>query len=127
MARGTLAGAARIGEAVGKVTDKYKVGKDFHHQITDTSFIFEHDHAAIAAETALDGICVLRTSVSTAELDAAGVVTGYKNLAHLERDFSIIKTDDLQLHPIHHRLTERVKAHVLICLLACYLTWHLRI
>ena len=59
--------------------------------------------------------------------DAAGVVTGYKNLAHLERDFSIIKTDDPQLHPIHHRLTERVKAHVLICLLACYLTWHLRI
>jgi Transposase DDE domain len=124
--RGTLAGAAHIGEAVGKVINKYKVGKHFHRSITDTTFTYERDHAGIAAEAALDGIYVLRTSVPAAELDAAGVVTGYKNLAHLERDFRSIKTDDLDLRPIHHRLTERVKAHVLICLLACYLTWHLR-
>ncbi|MGO9384061.1 MAG: IS1634 family transposase [Mycobacterium sp.] len=124
--RGTLTGAGKIGEAVGKVINKYKVGKHFHRHITDTSFSYERDHAGIAAEAALDGIYVLRTSVPAAHLDAAAVVTGYKSLAYLERDFRSIKTDDLDLRPIHHRLTERVKAHVLICLLACYLTWHLR-
>jgi hypothetical protein len=124
--RGTLAGAAHIGEAVGKVINKYKVGKHFHRVITDTTFTYERDHAGIAAQAALDGIYVLRTGVPAAELDAAGVVAGYKNLAHLERDFRSIKTDDLDLRPIHHRLTDRVRAHVLICLLACYLTWHLR-
>jgi len=124
--RGTLAGAGRIGEAVGQVINKYKVGKHFERTITDTSFSYQRDHAGIAAEAALDGIYVLGTSVPSAELDAAGVVAGYKNLAHLERDFRSIKTDDLDLRPIHHRLTERVNAHVLICLLACYLTWHLR-
>ncbi len=126
VARGGLAGAGRIGETVGRVINKYKVGKHFHRTITDTSLNFERDHAGIAAEAALDGIYVLRTSVPAADLDAAGVVAGYKNLAHVERDFRSIKTDDLDLRPIHHRLTERVKAHVLICLLACYLTWHLR-
>jgi hypothetical protein len=126
--RGTLAGAGRIGEAVGKVINKYKVGKHFHRHITDTSFNFERDHAGIAAQAAqaaLDGIYVLRTSVPESDLDTAGVVTGYKNLAHLERDFRSIKTDDLDLRPIHHRLTERVEAHVLICLLSCYPVWHL--
>jgi Transposase DDE domain len=123
---GRLAGAGKIGEAVGRVIGKYKVSKHFQHTITDTSFTYNHDHAGIDAEAALDGIYVLRTSVPTTELDAADVVTGYKNLAHIERDFRIIKTDDLDLRPIRHRLTERVKAHVLICMLACYLTWHLR-
>jgi Transposase DDE domain len=123
---GTLTGAGRIGEAVGKVINKYKVGKHFDRTITDTTFTYQRDHAGIAAEAALDGIYLLRTSVPAAELDATAVVESYKNLAHLERDFRSIKTDDLDLRPIHHRLTERVKAHVLICLLACYLTWHLR-
>lgn len=124
--RGTLAGAGRIGEAVGQIINKYKVGKHFHRAITDTTFTYERDLASIAAQAALDGIYVLRTSVSATELDAPGVVTGYKNLAHVERDFRSIKTDDLDLRPIHHRLSDRVKAHVLICLLACYVTWHLR-
>jgi hypothetical protein len=124
--RGTLHGAGRIGEAVGRVIGKYKVGKHFHRTITDTSFTYQRDQIAIAAEAALDGIYVLRTSVPTTDLDPAGVVVGYKNLAHVERDFRIIKTDDLDLRPIHHRLDERVRAHVLICMLACYLTWHLR-
>jgi hypothetical protein len=124
--RGSLAGAGRIGEAVGKVINKYKVGKHFHRIITDTSLGYERDHAGIAAEAALDGVYVLRTSVAATDLDAAGVVVGYKNLANVERDFRGIKTDDLDLRPIHHRLTERVQAHVLICLLACYLVWHLR-
>src|ERR1700751_3408121 len=124
--RGTLHGAGRIGEAVGRVIGKYKVGKHFHRRITDTSFTYQRDQTAIAAEAALDGVYVLRTSVPAADLDPAGVVVGYKNLAHVERDFRIIKTDDLDLRPIHHRLDERVRAHVLICMLACYLTWPLR-
>jgi hypothetical protein len=124
--RGTLTGTDKIGEAYGKVVGKYKVGKHFHRDITDTTFTYQRDHASIDAEARLDGIYVLRTSVPATDLDAAGVVTGYKNLANVERDFRSIKTDDLDLRPIHHRLTERVQAHVLICLLACYLIWHLR-
>jgi len=126
VSRGTLTGAGRIGEAVGRVITKHKVGKHFQRTITDTSFTFERDQRGIAAEAALDGIYVLRTSVPATDLDAAGVVASYKNLAHIERDFRSLKTDDLDLRPIHHRLTDRVHAHVLICLLACYLTWHLR-
>lgn len=124
--RGTLSGAAEIGKAIGKVSGKYKVDKHFHTTITDTRFTFERNQASIDAEAALDGIYVLRTSVDPDTLDAAGVVAGYKNLANVERDFRIIKADDLDLRPIYHRLDQRVRAHVLICLLACYLVWHLR-
>ena len=124
--RGTLAGAGEIGKAVGKVIDKHKMGKHFHTTITDTTLTYRRDQARIDAEAALDGIYVLRTSVDADALDPAAVVEGYKNLANVERDFRIIKTDDLDLRPIHHRLEDRVKAHVLICLLACYLIWHLR-
>jgi hypothetical protein len=126
VAAGRLAGADKIGVAVGKVINKYKVGKHFDYQITDTSLTIERRHDQIAAEAALDGIYVLRTNVEATELDAPGVVISYKNLAHVERDFRIIKTDDLDLRPIHHRLDDRVRAHVLICMLACYLIWHLR-
>jgi hypothetical protein len=124
--RGALSGAAEIGKAVGKVSGKYKVDKHFRTAITDTTFTFERNQAAIDAEARLDGIYVLRTSVDAGALDAAAVVTGYKNLANVERDFRILKTDDLDLRPIYHRLEQRVRAHVLICLLACYITWHLR-
>jgi hypothetical protein len=124
--KGTLSGADKIGIAVGKVSGKFKVGKHFHLTITDTGFEYHRDQAAIDAETALDGIYVLRTSVDADALDPAAVVDSYKKLANVERDFRIIKSDDLDLRPIHHRLDDRVKAHVLICLLACYLTWHLR-
>jgi hypothetical protein len=123
---GRLAGADKIGVAVGKVINKHKVGKHFHYTITDTRLTIQRRHDQIAAEAARDGIYVLRTSVPADQLDAAGVITGYKNLANIERDFRIIKADDLDLRPIHHRLDERVKAHVLICMLACYLVWHLR-
>ena len=126
VAAGTLAGADKIGEAYGKVVGKYKVGKHFKREITDTTFIFERDQAAIAAEARLDGIYVLRTSVDADTLDSAGIVEGYKKLANVERDFRILKTDDLDLRPIRHWRDGRVRAHVLICLLACYLVWHLR-
>jgi hypothetical protein len=124
--RGTLTGAGAIGKAVGKVIDKYKMGKHFHTAITDTALSYHRDQARIDAEAHLDGIYVLRTSVDADALDCGAVVESYKNLTNVERDFRIIKTDDLDLRPIHHRLTNRVKAHVLICLLACYLVWHLR-
>jgi hypothetical protein len=123
---GRLSGADKIGVAVGKVINKHKVGKHFDYRITDTSLAIARRHDQIAAEAALDGIYVLRTTVPADQLDAAGVVIGYKNLAHIERDFRIIKVDDLDLRPIHHRLDDRVRAHVLICMLACYLIWHLR-
>ena len=111
--RGTLTGAGEIGKAVGKVIDKHKMGKHFHTTITDTTLTYRRDQARIDAEAHLDGIYVLRTSVDADTLDPAGIVESYKNLANIERDFRIIKTDDLDLRPIHHRLDDRVKAHVL--------------
>jgi DDE family transposase len=123
---GRLTGADKIGERVGKVIGKHKVGKHFIRNITDTSFTFGRDEEKIAAEAAFDGIYVIRTSVSADTLTSAGTVTAYKNLKYVERDFRIAKTDDLDLRPIYHYLEDRVRAHVLICMLAAYLTWHLR-
>lgn len=126
VATGTLAGVDAIGVAVGKVINKHKVGKHFTYHITDDGFTYHRDQERIDAEAALDGIYVIRTNLDTDTLDAAGVVTGYKNLSHVERDFRSIKVDDLDLRPIRHYLEDRVRAHVLICMLACYVTWHLR-
>lgn len=123
---GGLSGQDHIGVAVGKVVNKYKMAKHFHLHITDNTFSFTRHSAKIDAEAALDGIYVIRTSVTADTLDPAGVVTAYKSLSKVERDFRIIKADDLDLRPIRHYLTDRVKAHILICLLAAYLTWHLR-
>jgi len=125
-AAGRLHGGGVIGVEVGKVISKYKTGKHFTIEITDTSLSVERNQAQINDEAALDGFYVLRTPVPTSQLDAPGVVTAYKNLKHVERDFRSIKADDLGLRPIWHRLEDRVKAHVLICMLGCYLTWHLR-
>ncbi|MGV1010663.1 MAG: IS1634 family transposase [Dermatophilaceae bacterium] len=126
VAAGRLVGADRIGIKVGKIIDRYKMAKHLQVRITDTTLSITHDQARIAAEAALDGIYVLRTSVPPDQLDPPEVVRAYKNLAHVERDFRSIKVDDLNLRPIHHRLEDRVRAHVLIALLAAYLTWHLR-
>jgi hypothetical protein len=125
-AAGRLHGAGVIGVEVGKVISKYKTGKHFTIEITDTSLSVERNQAQINDEAALDGFYVLRTPLPASQLDAPGVVTAYKNLKHVERDFRSIKADDLGLRPIWHRLEDRVKAHVLICMLGCYLTWHLR-
>ena len=121
-----LAGAGPIGVEVGKVISRYKTGKHFAVTITDTTLAVTRKQDQIDAEAALDGFYVLRTPVPADELDASGVVTAYKNLKYVERDFRHIKSDDLDLRPVFHRLEERVRAHVLICMLACYLTWHLR-
>jgi len=123
---GRLNGAGAIGERVGKVIGKHKVGKHFIREITDTSFAFRRDEENIATEAAFDGIYVIRTSVNEEILDPAGVITAYKNLKYVERDFRITKADDLDLRPIYHYLEERVRGHILICMLAAYLTWHLR-
>ena len=121
-----LTGAGAIGVEVGKVISKYKTGKHFDVVITDTSLAVTRRQTQIDAEAALDGFYVLRTPVPASHLDAPGVVTAYKNLKYAERDFRHIKADDLDLRPVYHYLEERVKAHVLICMLACYLVWHLR-
>ncbi|MGH3431926.1 MAG: IS1634 family transposase [Thermocrispum sp.] len=126
VAAGRLAGADAIGLKVGKVIDKYKMAKHLQVKITDTTLTIERNQHRIDAEAALDGIYVLRTSVPADQLDAAGVVVAYKDLAHVERDFRSLKTDDLDLRPIFHRLEDRVRAHVLIATLAAYLVWHLR-
>jgi len=126
VAAGRLAGAAKIGAKAGEVIGKYKMAKHFEVTITEDSLTIERKQAQIQAEARLDGIYVIRTPVPAGDLDAPGVVTAYKNLKYVERDFRHIKSDDLDLRPVFHRLEHRVKAHVLICMLAAYLTWHLR-
>jgi len=123
---GRLRGADKIGLKVGKIIDTYKMAKHLDVTITDTTLAITRNTTKIEAEAALDGIYVLRTSVPADQLDAAGVVLAYKNLAHVERDFRSIKVDDLDLRPVYHRLEDRVRGHVLICMLAAYLTWYLR-
>jgi hypothetical protein len=121
-----LTGSDKIGLRVGKVVGKYKMAKHFTVAITDESLTITRNQASIDAEAALDGIYVIRTSVTADKLNASGVVVAYKNLSHVERDWRNIKVDDLDLRPVHHWLEDRVKAHVLICMLAEHLTWHLR-
>ncbi len=123
---GRLKDPDKIGIRIGKVIGKHKVAKHFITEVTGTAFTWRRDQDKIAAEAALDGIYVIRTSVDDAILGSAGVVAAYKNLKHVERDFRITKADDLDLRPIYHYLAGRVRSHVLICMLACYLTWHLR-
>jgi hypothetical protein len=123
---GRLKDPDKIGIRAGKVINKRKVAKHFILDIGPGRLAWRRDQEKIAAEAALDGIYVIRTSVPGGILDAAGAVAAYKDLKRVERDFRITKADDLDLRPIHHYLAGRVRGHVLICMLACYLTWHLR-
>jgi hypothetical protein len=124
--RQPLRGAAKIGQAVGAVMGRRKVAKHFHITITEHDLAFARDEGAIAAEAALDGIYVLRTSVPAATLAAAATVRAYKSLAQVERAFRCLKTVDLEIRPVFHWIAPRVRAHVFLCLLAYYLEWHLR-
>lgn len=124
--RGTLHGADQIGLAVGPAVKRYRMRKHFELAITDASFAFERKAEQIAAEAALDGIYVLRTSADAKRLPTAEVVRSYKGLEQVERAFGTLKGPELEIRPIHHRLEDRVRAHVLLCMLAYYLTWHLR-
>ncbi len=124
--RGTLTGADQIGLAVGPAVKRYRMKKHFTLEIGDQSFTFERKSEQIAAEAELDGIYVLRTSVLAQTLPTGDVVRAYKGLEQVERAFGSFKGPDLQIRPIHHHLETRVRAHVLLCMLAYYLTWHLK-
>ena len=123
---GKLKGADAIGLRVGKVVNQYKVAKHFELVIGEHSFTFARKHEAIAAEAALDGIYIIRTSVDAQRMDSADCVRNYKALANVERAFRSLKTVDLKVRPIHHRTADRVRAHILLCLLAYYVEWHMR-
>ncbi|MGH6885289.1 MAG: IS1634 family transposase, partial [Geminicoccales bacterium] len=126
VAAAKLAGADEIGLRVGKVINQYKVAKHFELAIGDRSFTFQRKHDSIAAEAALDGLYIIRTSVSAPQMSAPDCVRNYKSLANVERAFRSLKTVDLKVRPIHHRLADRVRAHILLCMLAYYVEWHMR-
>ena len=121
-----LRGAADIGIRVGKVINRYKVAKHFVTTITDESFTFRRDEDKIADEQQLDGLYIVRSNVEPEQFDAAQTVRAYKDLAKVERAFRSLKTVDLKVRPIHHRRADRVRAHVLLCMLAYYVEWHMR-
>jgi transposase len=123
---GKLKGQDKIGVRVGRVINKYKVAKHFVLDIQDQSFSYKRKHDSIAQETALDGIYVIRTSVTTDRMDSAECVRSYKLLANVERAFRSLKTIDLKIRPIHHHLANRVRAHIFLCMLAYYVEWHMR-
>ena len=111
---------------VGKVINKRKVGKHFITDIADGRLSWRRDQDKIDAEAELDGIYVIRTSAAEEKLGTAETVEAYKDLGNLERDFWSMKAEDIDLRPIYHYLENRVRAHVFLCMLAAYLTWHLR-
>ena len=123
---GRLHGADQIGLKIGKIINRYKMAKHFAIAITDTTLAITRNQHKIDTEAALDGLYVIRTPMAADTLDAAAVVVAYKQLAHVERDFRSMKIDDLDLRPVRHWTENRVRTHVLICMLAAYLIWHLR-
>ena len=122
---GRLKGPDKIGVRVGKVVNKYKVGKHFDLVIEDAAFSFSLNAAKVAAEAALDGLYVIRTSVAETDMSAERAVLNYKQLAEIERGFRSLKGIDLSVRPIRHRLEGRVKAHILLSMLAYYVQWHM--
>lgn len=123
---GRLRGQDKIGVRVGRVINQYKVAKHFTLAIEDQAFAFTRKSESIAAEAVLDGLYVIRTSVPAQTMDSADCVRHYKSLARVERAFRTLKSVDLRIRPIHHRLADRVRAHIFLCLLAYYVEWHLR-
>jgi transposase len=121
-----LRGKQNIGIRAGKILNRYKMGKHFQLRIEDDSFHYERKTANIEREESLDGIYVIRTSVKQEVLSSQQVVASYKSLSGVERAFRSLKTVDLQVRPIHHRLPDRVRAHILLCMLAYYVEWHMR-
>ena len=123
--KGRLHGKDKIGVRVGKVLNKYKVGKHFNLDISDDAFDFQCDEQKISAEAALDGIYVVRTSLPKERMNADDTVRSYKLLSQAERAFRSFKTVDLMVRPIRHRLEDRVRAHIFLCMLAYYVMWHM--
>jgi CBS domain-containing protein len=124
--RAPLCGKAEIGVAVGAVLDNHKMGKHYALTITDAGFAWRRNHEAVAAEARLDGIYVVRTSVPKEALSAEETVGAYKSLAQVERAFRSLKTVDLEIRPVFHWTAPRVRAHVLLCMLAYYVEFHMR-
>ena len=124
--RGRLRGKADIGVRVGKVVNKYKAAKHFVLDINEDRFEFRIDQETVAAEKALDGIYIVRTSIAPKQMSAADAVRNYKQLSAVERAFRSLKTVDLKVRPIHHRLADRVLSHIFLCTLAYYVEWHMR-
>jgi transposase len=124
--RGRLRGKGPIGVRVGKVIDKYKMAKHFALNVGDASLQYELRAERIAEEAALDGIYIVRTSLPASRASDEDVVRSYKRLANVERAFRSLKTIDLHVRPIHHRLAPRVRAHIFLCMLAHYVEWHMR-
>jgi hypothetical protein len=122
---GRLRGRDKIGVRVGRVVNKYKVAKHFLLDIADGSFTFEHDESSIAAEAALDGLYVVRTSLRAEQMHSDEVVRSYKLLSQVERSFRSLKTMDLHVRPIFHFSERRVRAHIFLCMLAYYVQWHM--
>lgn len=121
-----LKGADQIGLRVGRVLNAKGVGKYFNIAMTETSFSYSLNELAIAQDSALDGVYIIRTSVKPETLDAAQTVRAYKSLSTVEQAFRSYKTVDLKVRPIYHRLEQRVKAHVFLCMLGYYVEWHMR-
>lgn len=121
-----LRGREKIALRVGRVLGRFKVAKHYRLEITDGAFEYARDEEGIRAEAALDGIYVIRTSVAKERLGAEATVAAYKGLSEVEQAFRTLKGVDLQVRPIHHRLSDRVRAHVFLCMLAYYLEWHMR-
>ncbi len=126
VAAGRLKGKDKIGVRVGRVVNKYKVAKHFELTIEERQFDFKVLESQVAAEAALDGLYVIRTNVPKKQMSAADTVRSYKGLCDVERAFRSLKTVDLKIRPIHHRLDDRVRAHIFLCMLAYYLEWHMR-
>jgi transposase len=121
-----LSGKEKIGLAVGKVIEKYKMSKHFELSIEETSFSFQRKVEQIAKEAALDGLYIVRTSLPAPAISDAQTVSAYKSLSQVERAFRALKTTSLEIRPIYHWRAQRVRGHVLLCMLAYYVEWHMR-
>ena len=121
-----LKGAEKNGVRVGKIINRYQVAKHFYLEITDNSFSYERNSDKIAAEANLDGMYVIRTSVSKSILDDPSTVKAYKSLSMVEQAFRYYQTIDLKVRPIYHRLAYRIRSHLFLCLLAYYVEWQMR-
>jgi transposase len=126
VAAGRLKQEAKIGEALGRVANNYKMAKHFEFTVGEGRFSYKRNEESIAAEAALDGFYIIRTSVPEEKWSPEKVVLSYKSLSRVERAFRTLKGVDLKIRPIHHRMEDRVRAHIFLCMLAYYVEWHLR-
>jgi hypothetical protein len=123
--RGFLWGKGRIGLRIGRIINKYRVAKHFNLSISDNDFTYEINPKSVSAEAAFDGVYIIRTSLSRTDMLPEQVVVNYKRLSVIERAFRSFKTIDLKVRPIRHRLEDRVRAHIFLCMLAYYVQWHM--